>query len=91
MVYPPEAGGVAGGLAESSERRSRSADGRVYSCGLHLRGADLHASVHCDVFRTGVVEYLSEDFWVCRELLRLGFAIHLDPAIATRHSGMLEA
>ena len=40
------------------------ADGRVYSCGLHVRGADLHASVHYDVFRTGVVddEYLSEDF-----------------------------
>ena len=69
------------------------ADGRVYSHGLHVRGADLQASVHYDVFRTGVVddEYLSEDFWVCRELRRLGFTIHLDPTVVTRHSGMLEA
>jgi len=69
------------------------ADGRVYSHGLHVRGADLQASVHYDMFRTGVVddEYLSEDFWVCRELRRLGFTIHLDPTVVTRHSGMLEA
>jgi hypothetical protein len=36
-------------------------------------------------------EYLSEDFWVCRQLRELGFAIHLDPTIVTRHSGMMEA
>lgn len=68
-------------------------DGRVYSSGYNVRGVELQASVQYDVFRTGVVddEYLSEDYWVCRQLRRLGFAIHLDPTIVTRHSGMLEA
>lgn len=68
-------------------------DGRVYSRGYHLRGVDLQAPVQCDIFRTGVVgdEYLSEDFWVCRELRRLGFPVYLDPTIVTRHSGMMEA
>lgn len=68
-------------------------DGRVYSRGYHVRGIDLQAPVQYDVFRTGVVgdEYLSEDYWVCRELRRLGFPVYLDPAIVTRHSGMMEA
>ncbi|MBS0558305.1 MAG: hypothetical protein JSR27_12945 [Proteobacteria bacterium] len=69
------------------------AGGRVYSRGYDLRGVELKSTVHYDVFRTGVVgeEYLSEDYWVCRQLRRLGFDIHLDPTIVTRHSGMLEA
>lgn len=69
------------------------ADGRVYTRGYLVRGLPLQATVQYDVFRTGVVgeEYLSEDFWVCRELRRLGFAIHLDPTIVTRHSGVMEA
>lgn len=68
-------------------------DGRVYSRGYSVRGVDLQASVQYDVFRTGVVddEYLSEDYWVCRELRRLGFPVYLDPTIVTRHSGMMEA
>jgi hypothetical protein len=68
-------------------------DGRIYSRGFHVRGEALQASVHYDVFRTGVVddEYLSEDFWICRQLRLLGFKIHLDPTIVTRHSGMMEA
>lgn len=69
------------------------AQGRVYSSGFDLRGAELKSSVQYDVFRTGVVgdEYLSEDYWVCRRLRQLGFDIHLDPTIVTRHSGMMEA
>lgn len=68
-------------------------EGRVYSRGFSLRGIDLRAGVQYDLFRTGVVgdEYLSEDYWVCRELRRLGFAVYLDPTIVTRHSGMMEA
>jgi hypothetical protein len=68
-------------------------DGRVYARGYHLRGVELQAAVQYDVFRTGVVgdEYLSEDFWICRELRRLGFPTYLDPTIVTRHSGMMEA
>ncbi len=68
-------------------------DGRVYARGGAVRGAELRAQVHYDIFRVGVVddEYLSEDFWVCRELRRLGFVIHLDPTIVTRHSGTMAA
>ena len=68
-------------------------EGRVYSRGFDLRGVELKSSVQYDIFRTGVVgdEYLSEDYWVCRELRRLGFAVYLDPTIVTRHSGMMEA
>ncbi|MDE2084326.1 MAG: hypothetical protein KGI64_05645 [Xanthomonadaceae bacterium] len=67
--------------------------GRVYSSGYNVRGVELQASVQYDVFRTGVVgdEYLSEDYWVCRELRRLGFPVYLDPTIVTRHSGMMQA
>lgn len=69
------------------------ADARVYSLGVMVRGLQLQAGVQYDVFRTGVVgdEYLSEDFWVCRELRRLGLSIYLDPTIVTRHSGIMEA
>lgn len=68
-------------------------DGRIYKTNRQLRGMTLRAPVHYDVFRTGVVddEYLSEDFWVCRQLRRLGFDVFLDPTIVTRHSGMMEA
>jgi hypothetical protein len=67
-------------------------NGRVYSRGVLVRGEKLPTTEHYDVFRTGVVNgvYLSEDYWACRELRRLGFGIHLDPSIVTRHSGMLE-
>lgn len=68
-------------------------DGRVYTRSSEARGTDLQTPVQYDIFRVGVVgdEYLSEDFWVCRELRGLGFAIHLDPTIVTRHSGTMEA
>lgn len=48
-------------------------------------------AIQYDVFRVGVVdgEYLSEDFWVCHVLRRLGFRIHVDPTIVTRHNGMV--
>lgn len=44
-----------------------------------------------DIFRTGIVggEYLSEDYWVCRELRRLAFSIYVDPVIVTRHNGTM--
>jgi hypothetical protein len=49
------------------------------------------AGIQYDVFRVGIVdaEYLSEDFWVCHVLRRLGFRIHVDPAVVTRHNGMV--
>ncbi len=68
------------------------AQGMVYSRGHSARGASLRASIHYDVFRVGVVddEYLSEDYWVCNSLRRLGYAIHVDPIIVTQHSGTVQ-
>ena len=34
---------------------------------------------------------LSEDYWVCETLRRLGFAIHVDPVVVTQHSGVMKA
>lgn len=68
---------------------ARAAD-RVYHDRIHRPGA-WEADLFYEVFRTGVVdgEYLSEDFWVCRTLLSLGFDIHVDPLIVTRHQGTI--
>ena len=43
-----------------------------------------------DVFQVGVVdgEYLSEDYWVCRELQNLGYDIHVTDSIVVSHYGM---
>jgi hypothetical protein len=48
-------------------------------------------AIQYDVFRVGVIdgEYLSEDFWVCHALRRLGFPVHVDPTVVTRHNGMV--
>jgi hypothetical protein len=61
---------------------------RVYEPSALAQG---NGAIQYDVFRVGVVdgEYLSEDFWVCHALRRLGFRIHVDPTIVTRHSGMV--
>jgi hypothetical protein len=69
------------------EARAR---GGVYERMSTLVGDD-GVNVHYDVFRAGAVdgEYLSEDYWVCATLRRLGFAIHVDPAIVTTHHGTI--
>jgi hypothetical protein len=43
-----------------------------------------------DVFQVGVVndEYLSEDFWVCDTLRRLGFEVFVDLSVSTVHHGI---
>jgi hypothetical protein len=66
------------------------ADGRVYDRASTLAG-DPGTRVHYDVFRVGVAdgEYLSEDYWACAALRRLGFDIHVDPAIVVRHHGTM--
>jgi len=55
---------------------------RVYEDGGNV-------SIQYDVFRVGVVDgdYLSEDSWICHELRRLGFLIHVDPTLVTRRGG----
>lgn len=68
------------------------AEGRVYEPNV-FGSNDGVARIHHDIFRVGVEngEYLSEDYWVCRELRRLGFPIWLDPAIVTHHHGTMAA
>ncbi len=65
-------------------------DGRVYDRASTLSG-DAETRVHYDVFRVGVAdgEYLSEDYWACAALRRLGYAVHVDPTIVVRHHGTL--
>jgi len=43
-----------------------------------------------DVFQVGVVdgEYLSEDFWLCKELGELGYHIYISDAVTVIHHGM---
>jgi hypothetical protein len=45
--------------------------------------------IQYDVFRVGMVDgdYRSEDSWICHELRRLGFLIHVDPTLVTRRGG----
>jgi hypothetical protein len=63
---------------------------RVYEPNPLMQGAG-EGAIQYDVFQVGVVdgEYLAEDFWVCHVLRRLGFPIHVDPAIVTRHNGVV--
>jgi hypothetical protein len=69
------------------EARAR---GGVYERMSTLVG-DAGVTIHYDVFRAGAVdgEYLSEDYWACATLRRLGFAIHVDPSIVTTHHGTM--
>ncbi|GAB4196052.1 MAG: hypothetical protein Tsb002_29120 [Wenzhouxiangellaceae bacterium] len=71
-------------------KKAREED-RVYRRSEQLRGETAKAQDHYDVFRVGVVdgEYLSEDYWVCHELRKLGFPIHIDPSVVTHHWGMV--
>ena len=66
------------------------AHARCYDRMSTTRG-DFDADVHYDVFRVGVLgnEYISEDFYTCYVLRKLGFPVFMDPAIVTRHHGQL--
>jgi hypothetical protein len=52
---------------------------------------DPGAAIQYDIFCVGVIDgdYLSEDFWACQTLRRLGFSIYVDPTIVTRHHGTI--
>lgn len=73
-------------LANDAQR-----DGRVYGPMNALAG-ESSARIQYDIFRVGVHdgEYLSEDYWVCHELRKLGMAIHIAPTVWTRHHGTVE-
>jgi hypothetical protein len=79
--------------AATSLAEDAKAQGHVYTRRNMVRGGYLRARIYYDVFRVGVAddEYLSEDYWACRTLRRLGYAIHVDPTVVTQHSGMMQA
>lgn len=62
----------------------------IYSNNKFTRGTKLDIS-HYDIFRVGVVdgEYLSEDFYACKVLSRLGYTIYCDDTVDSYHNGML--
>lgn len=78
--------------AATSLVEDAKSQGLVYSRGDSSFGVDKRASVHYDVFRAGVLdgEYLSEDFWACHSLRRLGYAIHVDHGVIAHHMGMVQ-
>ena len=73
-------------LAEAAER-----EGHVYGS-MNICPGESAPVVQYDIFRVGVEdgEYLSEDYWVCHALRRLGFQIFLNASIVTRHHGTVE-
>lgn len=65
------------------------ADNRIYEYTFHGPSEETVVRDY-DVFQVGVVngEYLSEDFWVCDSLRRLGFEIFVDFSVPTVHHGI---
>lgn len=65
-------------------------EGRVYERAAIAPDTG-YGAIQYDIFRVGVLDgdYLSEDFWICQVLRRLGFQIHVDPTIVTRHNGVV--
>lgn len=65
-------------------------DGRTYHRSVNFDG-EPGPPVHYDIFQVGVEDgvYLSEDYWVCHRLRKLGFDIHVLPEIPTRHHGVV--
>jgi len=62
----------------------------IYYPNPHTRGhADPNIKMY-DVFQTGVFDgdYLSEDFYVCKVLMDLGFNVYVDSNVRTKHNGM---
>lgn len=64
------------------------ATAQSYSPSSLTRGVKANFKMY-DVFGCGCVnnEYLSEDYWVCRQLQKNGFDIHVDMSIPTVHNG----
>lgn len=69
--------------------------GYVYSRTSILMGGTLADSMpneYYDVCKVGVNKdlYLSEDYYLCRDLKELGYNIYVDRTIRTKHNGMME-
>lgn len=64
---------------------------QTYKGNEYTRG-DVKIDTMYDVFKTGVENevYLSEDFYVCKQLKQLGYKIFVDDTIITAHTGMYQ-
>ena len=60
--------------------------------GNGLSRGNLKIPTMYDVFKTCVEDgvYLSEDYYVCKKLRELGFKVHVDDTIITKHNGMFQ-
>jgi hypothetical protein len=65
------------------------ADNRTYQYTFEAQSGERVVQDY-DVFQVGVAngKYLSEDFWVCDSLRRLGFEIFVDLSVPTVHHGI---
>ena len=65
-------------------------EARVYNTSKLSQQQGL-GKINYDIFRTCIVEdeYLSEDFSVCHQLRLLGYKIHVETSVYTRHNGMV--
>lgn len=62
----------------------------IYYPNPHTRG-DAQPDIELyDIFKVGVFDkdYLSEDYYVCKNLMELGFDVFVDPSVQTKHNGM---
>ncbi len=64
--------------------------GRVYTTSAQYETANNLTRDMFDVFGVGAVDgdYISEDFWVCKDLKELGFEIYIDASVRVVHNGM---
>ena len=62
----------------------------MYRSNKYTRGHPLDI-LHYDIFKVGVSNeiYLSEDFYVCSQLIKMGYTIYCDDTIETTHNGMM--
>lgn len=65
-------------------------NGNTYMGNPNTRGDSIDDMKMYDIFQVGVKggEYLSEDYWACKILRKLGFDIYVDTNVQTRHNGM---
>ena len=69
-------------LCDNSDRYDKSM--------LFTKGLD-HNMICFDVFKNGVYDnqYLSEDYYVCKKLINMGYNIYIDNTIETKHFGVV--
>lgn len=64
---------------------------KTYKGNEYSRG-NIKINIMYDVFKTDVENevYLSEDFYICKQLKQLGYKIFVDDTVITTHTGMFQ-